>query len=417
MRTRTLVLLMLLFAIAQLDRQILGMSLNAIGAEFLLSDTQLGLLSGLAFSLVFVAFGFPIAHIATHGNRRNIVSLSCLFWSCCTIVMGGAQNFVQLVLARMGIALGEAGAMAPAHSMIADLYPEHKRTSALATFATGGNIGLLLALLIGGIAGQYLGWRWAFVIAGIPGIAVALFLRFGIDEPPRQTSVNSSQGNDKIFQRTFVAIFSNADMRNLFLAFTLTGVVVLGNLSWIPAFLARQHDMGNAQIGIYLAAVIGVGGGLATFFSGRLADHLAIKHPHARLSLVVYQGVISIPLSVAFLLIPNTGLALAMHSVVLITGGVFWAPIFAHLYSLIDAKLRTVATVVFLFGFNLVGGAIGPSFVGIANDVFFFDQDAIGLGYSLLLLQVVSAISIWFAWRVKCSVQAGRHHSVNAPAE
>ena len=182
----TLAVLMSIFAINHLDRHILSITLNQIGAEFSLSDTQLGLLSGLLFAVVYVLFGFPVAKLATKGNRRNIIATATAIWSVLTIAMAGAQNFFQLALARLGVGIGEAGAVAPAHSMISDLYPEDKRTSAMATFVTGANIGVLLAFLIGGIGGQALGWRWAFVIAGIPGLFLALILRFTVAEPARE---------------------------------------------------------------------------------------------------------------------------------------------------------------------------------------------------------------------------------------
>lgn len=165
---RTLFLLWGVFAIAQLDRQIFSLSLDAISTEFGLSDWQLGLLSGFAFALVFVLVGFPVAALCARYNRRNIVSTSVFVWSSFIIAMAFAQSFVALFMARVGIGAGEAGAVAPAHSIISDLFPERKRASALSTFATGANFGILLAALIGGVIGQFYGWRVAFVVAGFP---------------------------------------------------------------------------------------------------------------------------------------------------------------------------------------------------------------------------------------------------------
>ena len=155
-RKYVLVLLMSIFAVAHLDRHILSISLDAIGREFALTNTQLGMLSGVVFAVMFVLAGFPIAILAARGNRRNIVAASAAVWSRLTITMAGAQSYMQLVIARLGGGLGEAGAVAPAHAMISDQFPPEQRTSALATFATGANIGVLLAFLIGGVVGQAL---------------------------------------------------------------------------------------------------------------------------------------------------------------------------------------------------------------------------------------------------------------------
>ena len=189
----TLVILTAILAVNQLDRNILGILLDDIGQEFALSDTQLGLLSGALFVAVYVLFGFPVAKLASRGNRRNIIAVSSAVWSALTIAMAGAQNFLQLALARLGVGIGEAGAVVPAHSMISDLYPPEKRTSAMATFVVGANIGVLLAFLIGGIAGQFLGWRWALVIAGAPGFVLAFLMWLTVDEPQRAVQASNPQ--------------------------------------------------------------------------------------------------------------------------------------------------------------------------------------------------------------------------------
>lgn len=405
----TLFVLASVFAMAQLDRQILNVTLDAIGTEFSLSNTQLGLLSGFVFVVVFVGFGFPIATIAARGNRRNIVASSLAVWSLCTLLMGGAQNFIQLIAARLGVGAGEAGAVAPAHSMIADLYPPKSRTSALATFATGANVGALLALLIGGIAAQALGWRWAFVIAALPGFIVALLLRFTTQEPTRIQTDQPSDSFWSLFIKTACVIFKDQGLRYAFLAFCITGIVTAGAIAWAPTFLIRYHEMSQAQVGIFLALTVGVGGGLGTFFSGRLLDYLGAKNPQWRLRTVAILIIITKIFVCLFLLVDDTKIALLIWIPALILGNVFWAPTFAYIYSKLPSEMRPMGTAIFLFGLNLVGFGIGPALVGIMSDTIFVSFADRALSTSLLAVQSAGLLGAFFYWKTARTIAVSQN--------
>jgi len=393
-RTRTLTLLFAIFAIAQLDRQILSISLEAIGTEFDLTDTQLGLLSGIVFAFVYVLFGFPIAKLAALGNRLNIISFSAFIWSLLTVATAAAQSFTHLILARLGVGIGEAGAVAPSHSLISDLYPEDRRTSAMATFASGANLGVLLAFLVGGIIGQLYGWRWAFVAAGAPGLVLAVLLKILGNEPARPAGPGEEFISGSLVAATIARIRTDKGLFHAFAGLTITGVVTFGALAWVPTFLIRAHGLTPAQTGIFLALSVGIGGGIGTFLSGRLADWLGRRHPHWRLTMVAAAIIIAKPFAIGFLIVPATAVAMALFVVSSFLSVVFWGPTFAYVHGRVPNHMRPMATAVFLFGFNLIGVGVGPTVVGLVSDAASFDAPGRSLAVALTGIQL---LGLWGA--------------------
>ncbi|HAN26929.1 MAG TPA: MFS transporter, partial [Haliea salexigens] len=178
-------MLTMVYAFNFIDRQILVILQEPIKADMGLSDTQLGLLSGFSFALIYVTAGIPIAYWADRGNRRNIVSLSLAVWSGMTALSGFVQNYAQLLAARIGVGLGEAGGSPPSHSMISDYFPPEQRGRALSFYSMGIYVGILLGFMFGGMIAEAFGWRAAFLIVGIPGVLFAIVLRLTVQEPLR----------------------------------------------------------------------------------------------------------------------------------------------------------------------------------------------------------------------------------------
>ena len=403
-RRYALLVLAGIFAVAHLDRNVLGICLNAIGAEFSLSDTQLGLLSGLVFAIVFVLAGLPVAGLAAYGNRRNIVAVSATVWGLMTILMAGAQNFTHLIAARLGVGIGESGSVAPAHSMISDLYPPERRTSALAAFATGANAGVLLAFLIGGIAGQALGWRWAFVLAGLPALLLAALLRFTVQEPVRETPP-SRQARQSLMLETIAAIRHDRGLLHAMIGLALTGIVTFGALAWVPAFIIRAHSLSQAQTVIFLALAGGIVGGLGTWGSGLVADRLGAKDPRWRLGVVIVAILAAKPLVWAFLLAEQTAFALSCFVIAVSVSAVYWGPTFALLHSRVSNEMRPMATAIFLFTFNLVGLGLGPTLIGLASSMVFADHGNHSLGLSLAVIQLIGVWGVWHYWQAMKTIE------------
>ncbi|HEX5788280.1 MAG TPA: MFS transporter, partial [Woeseiaceae bacterium] len=187
-RRYAMVILTVTYLFNFIDRQILSILLPAIKAEFQVGDTWLGFIAGTAFALFYVTLGIPIARYADRSNRRNIVALALAVWSAMTAVSGLAQNVWQLTLARIGVGVGEAGCSPPSHSMIADYYPPEQRATAMGFYTLGIPVGIMLAFIGGGWVVQNIGWREAFFVVGIPGIVLAVLLRYTVVEPQRGAS-------------------------------------------------------------------------------------------------------------------------------------------------------------------------------------------------------------------------------------
>ncbi|MGH8168574.1 MAG: spinster family MFS transporter, partial [Woeseiaceae bacterium] len=274
-RRYVLALLVVVYTFNFIDRQILAILLPAIQAEFGVNDTILGFLAGSAFALFYASLGVPIALLADRWNRRNLIALALAIWSGMTALSGAATNIVQLSLARIGVGVGEAGCSPPAHSMISDLYGPDERSTAMGIFTLGISGGIMIAYLAGGWVVENIGWREAFFIVGLPGLALALLVRFTISEPVR----GQSDGKADTAERPgilAVARFLLARKSFLHLA-TGSGVAAFGGyavISFFPTFLYRTHTMNISEIGVYLGLILGIAGGLGFAGGGFVADKL-----------------------------------------------------------------------------------------------------------------------------------------------
>jgi MFS family permease len=403
---RLLFLLTCILAVNQLDRHIVNICLAAIGAEFSLTDTQLGLLAGPAFMAAYVIFGFPLAYLAVRFDRRNIVAVSMIAWSSLTLLTGLAQSFVQLVLLRIGVGIGESGAVATSHAMISDLYPPERRASALSTFMTGANIGLLLAFLIGGLVTQTLGWRYAFIFAGLPGLVLAGILFATTRDPERRIRAGESSDRSALLRRTLMRMVRDPGLRNLAFAMGINGIVTFAMLTWTATFLMRVHEIPPLAAGIIIAFVVGVAGGLGTFLSGRIADRLARRDPRNRMLMLVVANILAKPFVLAFLLtdwlLPG-GIAL---SISVFLSSVYWGPALAHLHGEVETVMRPMATTMILFCYNVFGVVAGPLIVGAVSDLVGDTSTGAGLQLGLITVQLAGLVSALCFWNVRRSMAA-----------
>ena len=401
---RLLFLLTCILAVNQLDRHIVNLCLAAIGAEFSLSDTQLGLLAGPAFMAAYVIFGFPVARLAVSFDRRNIIGASMIVWSTLTLLIGLAQSFAQLVLLRIGVGIGESGAVATSHAMISDLYPPERRASAISTFMTGANIGLLLAFVLGGLVTQTLGWRYAFIFAGLPGLVLAAILLTTTKDPRRRRFPGESDDRRALLRRTMMRILRDTGLRNLTFAIGVNGIVTFAMLTWTATFLMRVHGTTPLAAGVILAFVAGVAGGLGTFFSGRLADRLARRDPRHRMMLLVVATILAKPFAFAFLLTDSLALGVIALSISAFFSSVYWGPTLAHLHGGVEAVMRPMATTMVLFFYNVLGIAVGPVIVGAISDFAGGAQTGEGLRHGLIAVQIAGLLCAWHYWKVRRSM-------------
>lgn len=397
-RNYTLGVLVLVFTSSHIDRQIVAILGQPIKEALSISDTQLGLLTGVMFALFYATLGMPMAMWADRRNRRNLIAFSIAVWSGMTALCGLAQNYGQLLLARIGVGVGEAGSNPPSHSIIADLYGPTERATALAIFGTGVNAGIMLGFLIGGWVNEWLGWRWAFIIAGLPGLAIAVLVRLTIKEPPRgysERNVNADRGepsaaaNDSVappFWTVARTLASSAILRNTVIAGTLVSFFGYALVLWVPVYLVRVHEMGTGEVGTILALLIGLGGAVGTFFGGVMADRLSTRHPGWRAWVVVVAYVIALPLATLAFLAESVYATIALYVLPAMLAGAYIGPGFAIVQSHVPLRMRSVAAAINLFILNIIGLGLGPFSVGLISDLTAASAGPDSLRYGLLAM-------------------------------
>ena len=257
-RGYTLFLLLLVFIASHVDRQIVAILQEPIRIAFDLTDTQLGVLTGFAFALFYATLGMPMAMWADRRNRRNLIAFSISLWSAMTVACAAAGQYWQLLAARIGVAVGEAGSNPPSHSIIADLYQPAERATAMAIFGLGVNFGIMFGFLIGGWVNDWVGWRWAFVIAGAPGLLIALAVRFTMKEPPRGLSDGlTSEVQPPRFFLVVRTMWRDNRIRQLLLSNALISMAGYAAIAWAPVYFQRIHGFSTSESGTFLALGIG----------------------------------------------------------------------------------------------------------------------------------------------------------------
>lgn len=354
-----------------IDRQILVILAEPIKADLGLSDTQLGLLTGLAFAALYVTMGLPIARLADKGNRKNIVAASLTVWSLMTAISGSVTNFFQLLLARIGVGIGEAGGSPPSHSIISDYFPPEKRATALAIYSTGIYIGVLLGFVVGGVIAKLYGWRITFYAIGIPGILLAIILYFTIKEPIKgQSDTFRTRDETPKLAEVIKTLFGNKSF--VFAAFG-AGFVAFGSYgtgNFMPSFLLRVHGIDIATAGYALGLVFGVGGGLGTFLGGYIADRFGAKDVRWQLWIPMITGFGGyIPFAIA-IFTSDIRWALVMLFLSVFLLSFYLAPVIAVTHSLVNARMRAFASSVLFLILNLIGLGLGPLTVGYLSDLF-----------------------------------------------
>jgi predicted MFS family arabinose efflux permease len=395
-RRYALGVLVVVYTFNFIDRQILAILLPAIKIEFGVDDWVLGFLAGSAFALFYATLGIPIALLADRFNRRNLIAIAVAVWSAMTAFSGLAGNIVQLALARVGVGIGEAGCSPPAHSMISDYYPPEQRSTAMGIFTLGISIGIMIAYLAGGWVAQNIGWREAFFIVGLPGLLLALIVRFTIDEPVRGMS---DQHIDNDERPGVIAVAKFLLRRRSFIHMAVgSGLAAFGGyavISFFPSFLVRSHGMGLAEIGVYLGLIVGIGGGLGFAGGGYLADRVSRNSKKYALWLVSIATMVAWLCAIPVYLVANKNIVLALMVIPVVFSNFYLATTIAQTQSLVQLRMRAVASAILLFILNSIGLGLGPQITGILSDVLAEQFAAESMRYSLLI--VVSVIGPWSA--------------------
>ena len=396
-RTFVLVFLTLIYAVNFVDRQLIAILQEAIKADLGLSDTQLGLLSGFAFALFYVVAGVPIARWADRSSRRNIIAISVGLWSFMTAISGAAQNFFQLLMARIGVGVGEAGCSPPAHSMISDMYPAEKRATALSFYSVGINIGIMVGFLLGGYINEYFGWRMAFVVVGAPGILIALIFWLTVKEPIRGFSDKEAVSSEPIpLKKVIDFIVERRFLLHVSFGAALSGLVGYALTNWSASFFIRSHEMATTELGIWLAVGVGVFGGIGTFGWGFLCDKFGQKDKRWYMWLPSLSILLCVPFVIAVLTVESTTTALWINLFPAMFTTGYLGTCLAVFHGTVEPRMRATASALFFLILNIIGLGCGPTLVGMISDYL---TPAYGSAEALryALLYVIPIGSLWAA--------------------
>jgi len=378
-----------------IDRQLLVILQESIKAEMGLSDTQLGLLSGFSFAIFYVSFGIPLAKLADSWIRRDVIVISLTIWSSMTAVSGFAQNFIHLLLARIGVAIGEAGGSPPAHAMVSDIFNQQQRATALAIYSTGINIGILFGFLLGGWINEFYGWRTAFLVVGLPGIALAIFLKLAVAEPTRGMAEEKvDEGSAPKLNETLKLLWSRKSFRHLSIACGIHAFVSYGAGNFIPSLFLRLHDIETGELGTWLA-LSSVAGGIGTFMGGYLSDRLGKQDPRWYQWVPAITTLIYLPFTLFIYLTDQTYLALMTTFITGMLFNAYLAPNLAITHSLVGLRMRAMSSAILFFILNFIGLGFGPMVIGFVSDMINPTYGIESIRYALLIVIPVS--TIWSA--------------------
>ncbi len=365
----------LLFAVYVLnfvDRQILTILMEPIRKEFNFSDTQLGLLGGLAFAVLYSTLGIPIARLADKRNRVTIISLSLFVWSFFTVLTGRAQSFMQLLLARVAVGVGEAGCSPPAYSILSDYFEKKRRTTAISIYSMGIYGGVFVGYLVGALVAEEYGWRTAFYVVGAPGIALALIVKLTLREPPRGFAEGFVAAADPPpFADVLSRLLTKATFWHLALAAALHAFVGYGVNGFHPSFLIRTHGLSVGEVGVVLSVVSAVSGVGGTWFGGYLADKLSNGRNDVRWQLWTpgVATLLNVPAALLAYSLPDRNMVIGTMFVSLIFGVMYLGPTYATMQRLVGVRERALGSALLLLIINLIGLGLGPWLVGVVSDI------------------------------------------------
>nr|XP_061799989.1 MFS-type efflux pump MSMEG_3705-like [Nerophis lumbriciformis] len=405
---------MLAYTNSFIDRQILSLLVEPIREDLNISDTQISLLAGLAFSVFYTVMGIPLARLADQSHRRNIITAGIAGWSVMTALCGAAQNFWQLFLARVGVGVGEATLSPAAFSIISDYFPKNRIARAFSVYSMGVYFGAGLALMIGGLVikmvsaappielpviGTIYSWQLTFFVVGLLGLPILLLL-FTIKEPLRRgTAAKSSEGASfkelKLFlrQNAWTVIWH-------FAAFSLIGIGIVTYLVWTPTWFIRTYQWDAPKVGLVYGGMTFVLGTAGVYAGGFVADWLQNRgREDAILRATMYGGIVALPFAVATPLMPNETLAVISLGITTFLLAYPQGLPAAALQVIAPNRLRAQMTALYFLVGNLIALGVGPTMVALVTDYGFGDPQKLRYSMAIVCAIVIplGIVAVWLS--------------------
>jgi len=415
-RSYVLAVLLIVYTFNFIDRQIVGILVVPIKLELRLSDSQLGLLGGVAFAVFYALLGIPIARLADRINRIGIMTVALALWSLMTAVCGFTHTFAQLFIARVGVGVGEAGGVTPAYSLICDYFPPHERARALSAFSFGSPIGTAAGIVLGGFITSLMTWRMAFIIVGLAGLVIAPLLKFSVREPKRgsldavQANGAGPSGADGVpnaaaastLTQVIAAVARKPSFWGLALGAACASMAGYGLIFWAPSFLIRSFHLSLLHASLCYGALVLIGGLAGIWLGGVLAD----RYGAARRGMYAFIPAIAFLATVPFYFAGVLSTTLWVSLIVLLVptalGLVWFGPVLAAVQHLVPGNMRATASALFLFIINLVGIGLGSTLIGVVSDAIRLRFGAESLRYAILSgtgFYLLAAALLFFAGR------------------
>jgi MFS family permease len=400
--SRSLAILCLASFLTTLDRLAFPVLVEPIRREFHLSDTSVGLLTGLTFAIMFSLASIPVARWADRGNRRLIIALSLGIWSVMTAACGLAQNTWQLFAARLGGGLGEAGSVAPAQSLMADYYPPQRRSLPLSLFIFAATFGGIIGYSIIGITVERLGWRHALFAFALPGLLATSLIMVGVVEPRLKVTIQTGEAPRRV--KLIEAIRELVSKRcavHLIIGFSIWGFAGYGIAPWLPSFFIRNHGLTMTQLGVYFS-FSGAGAAIGILVGGIFGNRFLSRDLRWGLWLPALGIGIYVPLQIVAFLVHSTNLAFTMYFFAAVVAGTVGSPILTIMSGLVRPEVRAFTLAIMGLLPVIIGSGFGPVAVGAASDFLEPRFGVESLRYSLVfavLLMFWGAVHLYVASR------------------
>lgn len=416
-RYHLLIVLLVVHVFNYVDRQALGLLMQDIKVDLGLTDTQLGFLSGIAFALFYSVMGIPLARWADRGNRVAIITIATALWSAMVALSGLAGSFLQLLLIRVGVAVGEAGCFPPAHSLIADYFTRAERPRAVAIFMLGSPLSVIAGYFLAGWLNEFYGWRMTFMLLGLPGLGLAALAWFTLKEPRRgqvpvivapcfDITSFASQPSVAVFSPAYptmnevcVTLWANNTFRHLLFGFSVATFFSYGIWQWQPAFFIRSYGLETGELGTWFTVIWGFGGLLGAYWGGEFASRHAPNNERLQLRAMAIMYCSFGVIAACTYLSPNEYLAFALMGLAAVGIATTYGPLFATIQTLVPERMRAMSVALLYLFANLIGMGLGPLATGALSDAFRLWVGDESLRYALLVLCPGYLWGGWHLWQ------------------
>jgi len=404
-----LLVLLLCLMFNKVEHAALGVMLQNIKTDLELTDTQLGLLTGIAFTLFYATMGVPIGRWSDRGDRVRVISITTMLQCGALALSGMAANFVQLMVLRIGVAVGEAGAVAPANSLIADHFERADRPRATAWFMLGYPASAICGYFLGGWLNEMVGWRMTFVLLGLPGLAVALLTWLTLKDPRRSldlAATSAAQQETPPLLDVLATLWRNRSYRHLVFGYSLLTFFGIGVIMWLPTFFIRSYGFTTTQLGLWLALIWGVGGVAGSIAAASFVSRRARGDEHLLITVLAIIFVGAGCVSAGIYLSPSAHLAFGLLAIMAAVNYGTAGPLYATIQSLVPERMRSVAVAISYLFSNLIGVGLGPLAVGVISDRLTLTLGDEALRYALLSLCPGYLWGAWHFWRARSTIVA-----------